>query len=240
MGRGPSPSGSLKLPGQVVGLSGVVQVTVGDGACHARKSDGTWWVWGYGTSRLGDGDNSYNTPIVVLGFAGTSTVLSSLGTRDTADSWLFQNFSVPELLNDSLVSDTATPAGDGIPNLLKYALGLDPRLSGASALPTTRVDLAGAAAQSESASGNQVQLFSLPTVDLTSGKRYTAFTVNRNGGIRQDIDYIVEVSNDLQSWHSGDPFTITVLDTAETLEVYDATAIEDAPRRFMRLRIRRK
>ena len=58
--------------------------------------------------------------------------------------------------------------------------------------------------------------------------------------IRQDIDYTVETSPDLQNWLSGDPFTITVLDTAETLEVYDATAIEDAPQRFMRLRIQRK
>ena len=64
-------------------------------------------------------------------------------------------------------------------------------------------------------------------------------TVNRNG-IRQDVDYLVEVSSDLQTWQSGDPHTVTVLDTAETLEVYDATAVEDAPRRFMRLRIQRK
>lgn len=53
-------------------------------------------------------------------------------------------------------------------------------------------------------------------------------------------DYIVEVSPDLQSWQSGDPHTVTVLDTVETLEVYDATAIEDALKRFMRLKIQRK
>ena len=100
------------------------------------------------------------------------------------------------------------------------------------------MDVIGGTAQSTSASGG-IGLFSVPTGELTGGRRYIAFTVPRNG-IHLDVDYLVEVSADLQNWLSGDPFTITVLDTAETLEVYDATAIEDATKRFMRLRIQRK
>ena len=76
--------------------------------------------------------------------------------------------------------------------------------------------------------------------ELVAGKSYPVFTVERLGDIRQDIDYIVEVSEDLQLWRSGDPYTITVLDTAETLEVYSAASLEDAPHQFMRLKIQRK
>ena len=59
-------------------------------------------------------------------------------------------------------------------------------------------------------------------------------------GIHTDIDYIVEVSTDLVTWNSGDPYTATVLDTADTLEVYSATSLDDVPRQFMRLKIQRK
>ena len=64
--------------------------------------------------------------------------------------------------------------------------------------------------------------------------------MNRNGGIRQDVDYIIEVSSDLAAWRSGDPHTIKVLDTAEVLEAYSAAALEDVPRQFMRLRVQRR
>jgi hypothetical protein len=177
--------------------------------------------------------------VPIAGFGGISGIVSSLGAGDTANSWQFQNFSVAEILDDSLVSDSADPDADGIPNLLEYALGLNPRALTSSGLPTARTDLIGATAQSESA-GSEVQLFSTPTVELSSGKRYLAYTVDRSSGIRQDIDYIVEVSNDLINWNSGDPYTVTVLDTAETLEVYSATSLDDVPRQFMRLKIQRK
>ena len=107
-----------------------------------------------------------------------------------------------------------------------------------SSLPTTRVDLIGGAAQSTGVRGG-IGLFSVPTAGLASGKRYMAFNVPRNG-IHQDINYLVEVSSDLMTWTSGDPYTVTVLDTADTLEVYSAASLDDVPRQFMRLKIQRK
>jgi hypothetical protein len=50
----------------------------------------------------------------------------------------------------------------------------------------------------------------------------------------------VQVSTDLQTWNSGDPHTLTVLDTAEILEVYSAQSLDDVPRQFMRLKVQRK
>ncbi|HBJ85307.1 MAG TPA: hypothetical protein DDZ88_15810 [Verrucomicrobiales bacterium] len=243
LGRQPGSPALADQPSPVYGGTNVIDIAASRGAFMFLKNDGSVYAWGnanvlnIGCNGLGD---SWATTFVpVVGFGSVSTTLSTLGTGDIADSWYFQNFSVAEILDDSLISDTATPAGDGIPNLLKYALGLNPRQRhDASSLPSARADIIGNSAQSTGARGG-IGLFSAPTVDLTNGKRYMAFTVPRSG-IHTDIDYIVEVSTDLVTWHSGGPHTVTVLDTAETLEVYSAMSLDDVPRQFMRLKIQRK
>ncbi|MBE2284093.1 MAG: S8 family serine peptidase [Prosthecobacter sp.] len=225
------------FPKPVLGISNVSRVEYTRGCVHALRGDGGLWVWGTdstGVGALGDGYSWSNVPLPVIGLGGTSTTLSTLGTGNTSDSWQLQHFTFSELLNDSIVGDLATPAGDGIPNLLKYALGLDPKQRyGSSSLPTQRIELIGNAAQSTS-------LFSVPTVELIDGKRYLVLSVNRLGGIRQDLDYIVQVSTDLATWQSGDPHTVTLLDTADTLEVSSAQPLEIAPRQFMRLKVQRR
>ncbi len=228
-------------PYPIAGVSGVVQVQC-NGCVFALKNDGSLWLipTNYPAyAEAGDGLAWSNLPVEVLGLSGASNTLSTMGTGASADSWQLSFFSLLEVLDDSIIADTADPDGDGIENLLEYALGLDPREKDISGLPTARTDLLASEAQSEGLN-SQVHLFSTPTVDLTSGKRYLAYTVNRNDGIRQDIDYLVEVSDDLETWNNGDPHTVKVLDTAEVLEVYSATSLDDAPRQFMRLRIQRK
>jgi alpha-tubulin suppressor-like RCC1 family protein/subtilisin family serine protease len=238
----PGDTASMKTPAPVFGGTDVRDVVAGrtGGSVLFQKNDGTLWCWGRDDDTIGLGESYATTFVGVVGFGGSATTVSSLGTESFADSWILLNFSNSEILDPAISGDNANPAQDGIQNLIKYALGLSPNQRyDSSSLPSMRVDVIGASAQSESA-GREVQLFSTPTVDLTSGKRYLAYTVNRSAGIRQDIDYIVEVSNDLVTWNSGDPYTVTVLDTAEVLEVYSATSLDDAPLQFMRLRIQRK
>ncbi len=249
LGRAPGDLTSHLTPAPVFGGTNVVQLVGGRafngstgfdlGNIMFRKADGSVWCWGPDGGTMGLGESFSALPVLVTGFGGASTTVASLGAGDSADSWFFDNFSVSEFLDSQVISDAADPDGDGIENLLEYALGLDPREKDRSGLPTTRVDQLASEAQSESLN-SQVEIFSTPTVDLSSGKRYLAYRVNRSDGIRQDIDYIVEVSDDLETWNSGDPHTVKVLDTAEVLEVYSATSLDDAPRQFLRLRIQRK
>ena len=236
----PASTASPSVPAPVVGLYGITDVSCAGYENYALRNDGVVLAWGnHINSSIPNGDASTSLPIAVTGFDDTAATQSTLGTTDAGDSWYFQNFSVPELVAPDIVADTADPDHDGISNLVEYALGLDPRAANPpSNLPMVRIDNIAATAQSESSGG--ISLFSLPTVDLTEGKHYMALTVQRHADIRQDIDYLIEVSPDLQTWQSGDPHTVTVLDTPETLEVYDAIATEDAPQRFIRLRIQRK
>jgi hypothetical protein len=58
-----------------------------------------------------------------------------VGTSAAKLTWLQNYFTADELIVPSLVGDLATPANDGIPNLLKYAFNLNPWTNGQDLLP---------------------------------------------------------------------------------------------------------
>jgi hypothetical protein len=100
-------------------------------------------------------------------------------------------------------ADTAILAGDGIPNLAKYAFGLAP----STAFP-----------------GN------CPVVSLTSlSGGYLELTYTRPNPAPTDIVYTVQVSSDGISWSSGSGATVSVSTTVSgaiaTVIVRDANAI---------------
>jgi hypothetical protein len=108
--------------------------------------------------------------------------------------------------------DLTDVAGDGLCNLVKYALGL----------PAT----APAAAAER------------PAVSLTdfNGARHPVLTVPRRLR-RPDVGYVVETSDDLATWRSGAGHTVVVRDEHTVLEVRAAVPVDGSSRRFMRLRI---
>lgn len=109
--------------------------------------------------------------------------------------------------------DNATPAGDGFPNLVKYALGVN------GAVPITPVTRPSA------------------TVTTANGNlKYLTLTVPRRSK-RTDVSYTVEVSNNLGIWNSGAGHTVTVEDSANLLVVRDANPIGSTARRAMRLKV---
>jgi len=107
--------------------------------------------------------------------------------------------------------DTANPTQDGYPNLIKYALGLNPTQ---------------AIASSQRAYGGTVG--SPPAI-------YQTLTVPRHL-LRSDVSYLVEVSSDLISWNSGVGHTVLITDTSTELKVRDATPMGTG-RRYLRLKI---
>jgi len=102
--------------------------------------------------------------------------------------------------------DDATPAGDGVPNLLKYALGLDPLVVAARE--------------------------SLPMFEWDGD--FAALRVARLSR-REDVDYVVQFSSDLVKWTSGTPVSVTVEDSPALLLVRDATPADEADQRYLRL-----
>ena len=139
------------------------------------------------------------------------------------ETWRNQYFGSPA--NTGNGADTAS-AGDGIANLLKYALVIVPGANAASGLPKSKIAVNG-------------------------GDRYLALTFKRDPA-RNDVTIIVQASGNLSGWTevarctNGGSFTgsATVSETenpdgTRNVEVRDVQAVAGATRRFMRVSVNR-
>ncbi|HLS28167.1 MAG TPA: endo-1,3-alpha-glucanase family glycosylhydrolase [Opitutales bacterium] len=133
------------------------------------------------------------------------------------EGWIEANFGSSERGDDAHARATADASGNGIPNLLAYALDLDPFATSREGLPE------------------------VGTIDV-DGETYLTLTYKRPIGIN-DIAYHVEVSSDLVDWESGDDQTVPVSVTREsgleTVVVRDRQPLRALTTRQIRLRVER-
>jgi len=118
----------------------------------------------------------------------------------------------PPATPPAYTADTGNPSGDGFPNLMKYALGLN---------PTARI------------SGS----LGLPQFSMNGSTFEYSFTRLRDTA---DITYRVESSTDLSSWSeawssASDSYSGTGPSVTEVLQMQPGTV----PKEFFRLRVTR-
>jgi hypothetical protein len=159
------------------------------------------------------GNDTFNAGLAAL-VAGSPNqhVINLAGlVTDTADHWRQQYFG-PGAINAGDAADTANPAGDGISNLIKYGLGLNPLVAASpGAVFTTGLDPSG----------------------------YLRMTVAKNPAAA-DVRLAIEVTGDLGNPSAWDAAGTTVeQDTATTLQARDNTPISAAQGRFIRLKVTR-
>jgi N-acyl-D-amino-acid deacylase len=132
------------------------------------------------------------------------------------DAWHAKYFSASELADPTVSGDNADPDGDGMPNLLEYASGTDPRVPNEAPKLVASVN----------ASGSQPSL-------LVSFRRLL---------LAYELDYNLESSADFRTWS---PVTGEVdepslnADGTITTSVH-AESAADSSARFFRLRVSRK
>lgn len=186
-----------------------------------------------GTTTLGKSTNLSTNTSLNTNFNGpitASNTLSSLVSGSdhlpvVADyfvatpyaTWQSQHFTAAQMANPAVTGDTADYDGDGIPNLLEYALQLDPTTANRGGLPTL---------------GEMV----------VNGSEYQTLSYTQVIGAT-DVVYVAEVSSDLMTWQSGTNYLTTVSVTANadnltnTVMVRDLASIDAGGPRFIRLRV---
>jgi hypothetical protein len=139
-------------------------------------------------------------------------------------NWRQLHFGTTENTGDA--ADDANPMGDGLRNLLKYALGLNPNVDyrGSGLMPKGQLEEVG-------------------------GQEYLTYTFTRNTAV-SDVTLSVEVVNDLTSvtWGQIDPLIslnqVEVLENTpsagiQTITVKDTQPVGSSTKRFMRLKVTR-
>jgi uncharacterized protein YfiM (DUF2279 family) len=134
------------------------------------------------------------------------------GTATGYQSWLLANGLPMDASGNG--SATATPASDGLPNLIKYALGLPPGVN-----------------------GHGGRLSSGQVTD--TGNDYLSFAYTCPEPASAGITYTVESSANLASWTAAGlvQMSSTVHGNLRTITVRDGTPMAGNSKRFMRLRI---
>jgi hypothetical protein len=149
-----------------------------------------------------------------ISYTFPSYSMSVLLVKGQYEAWREAYFTPTELTNWSLSGDDGEPAEDGVPNLLKYALGLPPKTPATSGLP------------------------SVGSIS-TGGKSYLSLSFTDQAALA-DITYTVQVSSDLLTWQSGLAYAVRTDNGSTSTATYrDLTAIGDLPRHFLRLNITR-
>ncbi len=159
---------------------------------------------------------TYQATISAGNTLGAGSAGLSLTIKAAFAGWQSQWFTSAQLANPSISAEFAAAAGDGIPNLLKYAFNLGPYANAAPSLPL------------------------LSHTGLT-GASYLTLTYIQDI-FASDITYTPQVSPDLHNWFSGSAY-INVLSVTpdsdgvtERVTVQDLTPMGSAPR-YMRLEV---
>jgi hypothetical protein len=148
------------------------------------------------------------------GSNGTDFSVSTPTPRNASayDAWRGRTFSTAELASSSISGDLASPSGDGMTNLEKYAFNLNPH----------KVDKSLAVSYSAQASGS--------TRTLTLSHRKSHFA--------KDLSYSYEVSSDLKTWSTGGTsIPATTVSDSQTDRVSVSASSATGRALFMRVRV---
>ncbi|MDZ4405427.1 hypothetical protein [Prosthecobacter sp.] len=146
------------------------------------------------------------------------------------EAWRQQHFGVTANAGDA--ADTATPAGDGIPNLMKFALGMSPAQPGVQP-PVGVIEHESERYLSITFPRNPDAMdltYEVQAADSPSGPWTTVTTIAPGNNLAAGPGLVAE---NIVTVSGGPSTTPTII--SDTVIVRDTVSLSVAPRRFMRL-----
>ena len=192
---------------------------------HCSGQNGEWilltstnWKWpqvGGANQAVSWTVGNSQTPIVgQINGSGFHMRTSAVGVNPlppiSPTDWRSLRFSAVDLLNASISGWNADPDRDGMPNLLEYATGRDPRSATSVWLPVPEWHVMGV---------NRYLKLSVPLCAYSQ------------------VSVTVEVSGNLQAWQSGPEHVETLSGTGDYVVARDLIGSTSAAKRYIRARI---
>jgi hypothetical protein len=158
-------------------------------------------------------NTAYHFCVAVTNAAGTTYGADQQFTTNPApyDLWNESQFSTAQLANPNVSGDTIAPSGDGVPNLMKYALGMTATADSIVGLPI---------------SGTAV----------INGTNCLTFTYTKMDAAT-DITYHPEWSSDLSTWSTTGFTEVILSDNGTSQQVQDSIPITGTQSIFFHLRV---
>jgi hypothetical protein len=156
-----------------------------------------------------------------FGYLGVMTITTPGPVQTPLSAWR----ALHGLATDGS-QDFSTPAGDGVPNLLKFAFNLAPSI-GDLLIPQNRV---------MTAAGTS----GLPLIQNDGSNHLTVTFLRRKGSTNSGVTYIPEFTEDLAgSWTTltTTPEISSIDSTWERVTYTDSAMISAATKRFLRIRV---
>jgi hypothetical protein len=155
----------------------------------------------------------YHYSVVVSNSAGTTYGADQEFTTNPSpyNLWDESVFTAAELGNPGVSGATGDPTGDGVCNLMKYALGLNPMVGTTAGQPVTGTAII---------NGTHCDTFTYAKVDAAT-----------------DITYHPEWSSDLATWTNSGLTEVVLSDNGTTQEVQDSIPMSGTGPVFFHLRV---
>jgi len=155
-----------------------------------------------------NGSGAYTFRVTITDAGGLSVASSVNVTVNMSpfNQWLVAKFGTSDT-NPAIAGAMAIPAGDGIPNLLKYAFNLNPMTGCASGLPAASVE-----------GGNMTLVY-------------------LQNDAAADLTYTVEQTTDLVNWATANAALATLSDINGTSTIKAMVPSNGATRMMLRLRV---
>lgn len=195
----------------VVGASGTI-LTSPDGISWSRRPSGvddylTGVSWDGSRFMVTGANGTILTSAMLTAENPGTAVMATPPLGGNFTNWQVANFTPEELTNDSISGPNAVLGPDGIPNLVKYALGLDAKSDAVAGLPSLSTD----------------------------GTTWTyTFTCPEN---LTDVLYAVQCSTDMTNWFSAGITMTLISSVNGTNTWQATYSVGSAPNAFFRLQV---